>query len=74
MTFKFGGTYKEDCDVCIDEYMTNRSNHDQRHRDLTRQVSAVPRLTAVSHDPSVKEKLDRYRDTHPSRPLLMGKY
>lgn len=71
MTFKFGGTYKEDCDVCIDEYMTNRTNHDQRQRDLTRQVSCIPRLTAVSHDPSVKEKLNRYRDTHPSRPLLM---
>ncbi|XP_045202617.1 protein FAM166B-like isoform X2 [Mercenaria mercenaria] len=71
MTFKFGGTYKEDCDVCIDEYMTNRSNHDQRQRDLFRQVSSIPRLTATSHDPSVKEKLDRYRDTHPSRPLLM---
>lgn len=73
MTFKFGGTYKDDCDICIDEYMTNRQTHDLRQTDLKRQVSSVPRLTSISHDPIVKEKLDRYRDTHPSRPLLMGK-
>jgi len=73
MTFKFGGTYKDDCDVCIDDYMTNRQNHNLRHNDLRRQVTMVPRLTAISHDPVVKEQLDRYRDTHPSRPMLMGK-
>ncbi|KAL4218967.1 hypothetical protein ACF0H5_021553 [Mactra antiquata] len=71
MTFKFGGTYKKDCDVCIDEYMTNRENHDLRQYDLRRQVTAIPRMTAISHDPAVKEHLDRYRDTHPTRPLLM---
>ena len=74
MPFKFGGTYKDDCDICIDEYTTNRQVHDFKNRDLTRQVSSVPRLTAISHDPYVKEYLDRYRDTHPNRPLLMGMY
>ena len=72
MTFKFGGTYKADCDVCIDEYMTNRQTHDQRQYDLKQQVNSVPKLTAIAHNPEVKEKLDRYRDTHPTRPLLMG--
>lgn len=71
MTFKFGGTYKRDCDTCIDEYMTNRTNHDLRQTDLRRQVTSIPRMTAVSHDPAIKEHLDRYRDTHPTRPLLM---
>ncbi|XP_052790406.1 uncharacterized protein C10orf82 homolog [Mya arenaria] len=71
MTFKFGGTYKTECDNCIDEYMTNRQNHDLRQGDLRRSVTMVPRLTAVSHDPTVKETLDRYRDTHPTRPMLM---
>lgn len=70
--YKFGGTYKSDCDVCIDDYMTNRQTATLRQNDLRRQVTMVPSLTAISHDPDVKEKLDRYRDTHPTRPLLMG--
>lgn len=71
MPFKFGGTYKDDCDVCIDEYMTNTQNQEFKIRDLKQQVNSVPRLTAISHDPHVKEYLDRYRDTHPNRPMLM---
>ena len=74
MTFKFGGTYKDDCDVCIDEYMTNKQNQEFKIRDLKQQVNSVPQLTAISRDPHVKEYLDRYRDTHPNRPLLMGKF
>lgn len=69
--FKFGGTYKNDCDVCIDEHMTNYQNQEFKMRDLKQQVDTVPRLTAISHDPHVKEYLDRYRDTHPNRPMLM---
>ena len=72
MTFKFGATYKNECDNCLDEYMTNRQTHDLRQGDLRRAVTMVPRLTAVSHDPQVKKQLDRYRDTHPTRPMLMG--
>ena len=72
--FKFGGTYKNDCDVCIDENMTNYQNQEFKIRDLKNQVNTVPRLTAISHDPHVKDYLDRYRDTHPNRPMLMGKW
>lgn len=71
MEFKFGGTYKKDCDVCIDEFLHNKQTHEMKQRDLSQQVSSVPRMTAISHDPTVKDHLDRYRDTHPSRPLLM---
>ncbi|XP_052222587.1 uncharacterized protein C10orf82-like [Dreissena polymorpha] len=71
MTFRFGGTYKTDCDLSIDEYMTNRTTHDLRQGDLRRSVTMVPRLTATSHDPQVRDQLDRYRDTHPTRPMLM---
>ena len=37
--FKFGGTYKNDCDVCIDEHMTNYQNQEFKMRDLKQQVS-----------------------------------
>ncbi|KAK3087657.1 hypothetical protein FSP39_008834 [Pinctada imbricata] len=71
MPFKFGNTYKEDCDFCIDEYMTNRKFNDTKTMDLKRQVAGYPRLTAISHDPEVRDKLNLYRDTHPNRPILM---
>ncbi|WAR30968.1 CJ082-like protein [Mya arenaria] len=67
MTFKFGGTYKTECDNCIDEYMTNRQNHDLRQGDLRRSVTMVPRLTAVSHDPT-----DRRPLTEPPMPGYNG--
>ena len=73
MPFKFGNTYKEDCDVCIDEYLSNRNFHDVKSTDLKRQVAGYPRLTSISHDPTVRDQLNLYRDTHPNRSILMGK-
>ncbi|KAJ8300411.1 hypothetical protein KUTeg_021930 [Tegillarca granosa] len=71
MPFKFGNTYKEDCDVCIDQYLTNRQYHDNKMDDLRRQINGQPRLTATMFDPAVRDKLNLYRDTHPSRPILL---
>ncbi|XP_046567438.1 uncharacterized protein C10orf82-like [Haliotis rubra] len=71
MPFKFGGTYKDDCDVCIDTFMSNTKNHDFKMRDLQRQIRSYPRLTAISHDPTVRDKLNLYRDTHPTQPMLL---
>lgn len=69
--FKFGDTYKEDCDYCIDEYLTFRKGYDHKQADLWQQINNHPRLTAISYDPEVKEKLNMYRDTHPTRSILV---
>lgn len=74
MPFKFGNTYKEDCDSCIDDYLTTRNFYDTKATDLKRQVASCPRLTPISQDPEVRDKLNLYRDTHPSRPILVGKH
>lgn len=74
MPFKFGNTYKEDCDSCIDDYLTTRNFYDTKANDLKRQVASCPRLTPISQDPEVRDKLNLYRDTHPSRPILVGKH
>lgn len=71
MPFKFGNTYKEDCDSCIDDYLTTRNFYDTKATDLKRQVASCPRLTPISQDPEVRDKLNLYRDTHPSRPILV---
>ncbi|ESO92829.1 hypothetical protein LOTGIDRAFT_150295 [Lottia gigantea] len=64
MPFKFGGTYKEDCDSCIDEFMSSTQTHDLKLQDLKRQMRSYPRLTAISYDPDVRDKLNKYRDDH----------
>lgn len=71
MPYKFGNTYKEDCDVCIDQHITNYKYHDAKLTDLQRQVNGYPRLRAISFDPDVRDKLNMYRDTHPQREILL---
>ncbi|KAK3576058.1 hypothetical protein CHS0354_018327 [Potamilus streckersoni] len=71
MTFRFGGTYKNDCDSCLGEFLTTRKVNDMKTVDLKQQISSYPRLTAISYDPEVRDKLNMYRDTHPSKPILM---
>lgn len=71
MTFKFGDTYKRNSDRCIDEFTTNRDNYSVKMSALNQQTAAHPRLTAISYDPSVRDHLNRYRDTHPTQPILM---
>ena len=71
--FKFGGTYKEDCDVCIDEHITNLSGHKQKINSLRTATKSFPQLQPKKFDPEVRDHLNTYRDTHPNRPILMGK-
>ncbi|ELU07069.1 hypothetical protein CAPTEDRAFT_182825 [Capitella teleta] len=68
--FKFGGTYKEDCDVCIDEHISSVNKHKDKMRDLHAVTQSTPQLKPVKFDPEVKDKLNTYRDTHPNRPIL----
>ncbi len=74
MPFKYGNTYKEDCDVCLDNHITNMKKHRGKEINLRKSVSSYPKLNAIRYDPGVRDHLNTYRDTHPSRPLLMGKY
>ena len=72
MPYKFGNTYKEDCDTCIDSYMTSRKYNDSKQVDLRKQIQGNQRLTAISYDPHVRDQLNNYRDTNPQKPVLMG--
>ncbi|XP_059151513.1 protein FAM166B-like [Physella acuta] len=72
LMFKFGGTYRHDCDVSIGNFLTSRDSHADKQYELLRHTSANPRLTAISHDPDVKDKLNTYRDTHPIQATLIA--
>lgn len=69
--FKFGGTYKNDCDICIDEHMSNTGTYQDKEKSLLNSMKSFPQLQAINRDPEVRDHLNTYRDTHPKRPTLM---
>lgn len=72
LMFRYGGTYKHDCDLSIDNFLTARDTHAAKQSELVRHTKAMPPLTAISYDPSVRDKLNRYRDTHPTPATLVA--
>lgn len=69
--FKFGSTYKEDCDICIDEHLSNYKYHAARQQELRELARNHLKLKPIRGDPEVKDHLNTYRDTHPARHVLM---
>lgn len=72
LMFRYGGTYRHDCDHSIDGFITNRDSYATKQAELLRHTKANPKLTAISYDPDVRDKLNRYRDTHPTPATLVA--
>ncbi|XP_071828608.1 ciliary microtubule inner protein 2B-like [Apostichopus japonicus] len=70
--FKFGNTYKEDCDVCIDDFMNNTQDRSEEIFDLRKTVAGSGRLRPLTDEKTVIKTLNEYRDTHPLRPILLS--
>lgn len=70
-TFKFGGTYKNECDVSIDEHLTNFKRQCSKSADFQHSIATSRQHDALRYDPEVRDHLNTYRDTHPHRPILM---
>ncbi|XP_077992457.1 ciliary microtubule inner protein 2B-like [Glandiceps talaboti] len=72
MPFKFGNTYKEDCDVCIDDFLSNTKRHDSKVTNLKQTTNSYPTLDVVNKDDaSVTRQLNHYRDRNPTAPILL---
>ncbi|PIK35872.1 hypothetical protein BSL78_27299 [Apostichopus japonicus] len=63
-----GTTYKEDCDVCIDDFMNNTQDRSEEIFDLRKTVAGSGRLRPLTDEKTVIKTLNEYRDTHPLRP------
>lgn len=72
LMFRYGGTYRQDCDYSIDNFISARDGYAAKQEELARHSRANPRLTAISYDPDVRDKLNRYRDTHPTPATLVA--
>lgn len=70
--FKFGATYKNECDISIDEHLTGLQRENTKLAELQMATARFPSFEAQRHDPVVRDHLNTYRDTHPHRPILMG--
>jgi hypothetical protein len=60
--FKFGKTYKEECDVCLEEFFANRQQLLQMERDLQSSTRSLPSLQAVGNDPDVRDRLNAFHE------------
>jgi len=74
LLYKFGGTYKNDCDVSIDRHMSACDYTRQKEAYLRHMVKIAPTQQVLNHDPLVRDHLNTYRDTHPLPPILAGKW
>lgn len=71
MPFRYGSTYKEDCDSCLGEYFTQRGTQSAKQNSLSMTTRTNAILAPKAFDPAIRDHLNTYRDTHPARPMLM---
>lgn len=60
--FKFGSTYKNVCDECIDEFVTTYEKNDAKQKEVQRQAGLFSSMRPVSHDPKVKDHMNLWAD------------
>ncbi|XP_030841522.1 protein FAM166B-like isoform X1 [Strongylocentrotus purpuratus] len=73
MPFKFGNTYKEDCDVCIDDFLHTTKEHDTKIKTLKQTVVQSRPLQPKRDEKVVIKALNFYRDQNPGKVLLDDK-
>jgi hypothetical protein len=60
--FKFGRTYREECDLCLEEFLANYGQT-MKWSDETKVLSkSQPNLNAISSDPTVRDHLNSFSD------------
>jgi len=60
--FKFGKTYKEECDMCLSEFFANRQLMTQKQQELSMTSRSLPSLQPVSGDPEVRDRLNSFQE------------
>ena len=71
--FKFGDTYKIDCDYCIDDHLNLLGRRREHERVLVRSATDAEPMRPLKGDPTVRDHLNTFRDMRPAGPMLEGK-
>ena len=69
--FKFGKTYREECDICLAEFMSGQQEQKLKQREVQSMTRSLPSLRPVSGDVSslVRDRLNSFaaeRNIHSS--------
>ena len=51
--FKFGKSYREECDICLSEFMSGQKQQKLQQRDVQSMTRSQPSLRPVSGDTSL---------------------
>jgi len=68
--FHFGETYKNECDVCIDDYMSKSDYITTSRKGLMGKVHSYNPHKPVASDSEAKKYTDLYRDLSPNKIYL----
>ncbi|TPP65995.1 hypothetical protein FGIG_08686 [Fasciola gigantica] len=62
LAFKFGTTYRETTDECVDEFVREYKCHEAKREELREISGLFPTLRAVSNDPRVRNHMNIWSD------------
>lgn len=60
--YKFGRTYKEECDLCLAEFFSGCRHTSQMENEMKTLSKSLSDLRAISSDPEVKDRLNAFGD------------
>lgn len=59
---KFGGTYRNIADECVDEFITDYERHKMKQADLVKMSTLFPRMRPICGDPRVRDHINLWSD------------
>jgi len=60
--FKFGKTYREECDVCLSDFLAAQNQLQQSEQQAQSMSRSLPSLCPVGTDDQVRDHLNNFRD------------
>jgi hypothetical protein len=61
--FNFSDTYKVECDSCIDDFLTNKSEKYRKNSDLLGSVFKQTKHVPIADESEIKRNLDNFKDS-----------
>jgi hypothetical protein len=68
--FIFGGTYKSECEECVDEFLNSKDKNTTAKISLDATVASYPKLHPITKESLVVKKLNHLRDHKEGAPAI----
>ena len=70
--FIFGGTYRSECDDCVDEFLGTKGEKTAEKERLEAVVKSYPKLHPITRPELVVKKLNHLKDHKEGAPAIAG--